>query len=53
MPKPPPPAWTISSQSSPKTGASSRGDLVARLFFDHFAPRLTAERQIGAAGPRD
>jgi hypothetical protein len=36
-----------------KTGASSRGDLVARLFFDHFAPRLTAERQIGATGPRD
>jgi DNA-binding CsgD family transcriptional regulator len=23
-----------------KTGAGSRGDLVARLFFDHYAPRL-------------
>jgi DNA-binding CsgD family transcriptional regulator len=23
-----------------KTGAGSRGELVARLFFDHFAPRL-------------
>ncbi len=23
-----------------KTGASSRGELVARLFFDHYAPRL-------------
>ena len=25
-----------------KSGTSSRGDLVARLFFDHYAPRLTA-----------
>lgn len=24
-----------------KSGTSSRGDLVARLFFDHYAPRLT------------
>jgi DNA-binding NarL/FixJ family response regulator len=24
-----------------KTGTSSRGELVARLFFDHFAPRLS------------
>ena len=24
-----------------KSGASSRGELVARLFFDHYAPRLT------------
>jgi DNA-binding CsgD family transcriptional regulator len=23
-----------------KSGAGSRGDLVARLFFDHYAPRL-------------
>ncbi|HEY4608770.1 MAG TPA: helix-turn-helix transcriptional regulator [Ilumatobacteraceae bacterium] len=29
-----------------KTGASSRGELVARLFFDHYAPRLrTAQPQ--------
>ncbi len=28
-----------------KTGAGSRGELVARLFFDHYAPRL----QISAA----
>jgi DNA-binding NarL/FixJ family response regulator len=28
-----------------KTGAGSRGELVARLFFDHYAPRLhTVER---------
>jgi DNA-binding CsgD family transcriptional regulator len=25
-----------------KSGTASRGDLVARLFFDHYAPRLTA-----------
>jgi DNA-binding CsgD family transcriptional regulator len=25
-----------------KTGAGSRGEVVARLFFEHFAPRLTA-----------
>jgi DNA-binding CsgD family transcriptional regulator len=24
-----------------KTGTSTRGGLVARLFFDHYAPRLT------------
>jgi DNA-binding CsgD family transcriptional regulator len=23
-----------------KTGSSTRGELVARLFFDHYAPRL-------------
>jgi DNA-binding CsgD family transcriptional regulator len=26
-----------------KSGTSSRGDLVARLFFDHYAPRLTPD----------
>jgi DNA-binding CsgD family transcriptional regulator len=25
-----------------KTGVGTRGELVARLFFDHYAPRLTA-----------
>ncbi len=25
-----------------KTGTSTRGGLVARIFFDHYAPRLTA-----------
>ena len=24
-----------------KTGTGTRGGLVARLFFDHYAPRLT------------
>lgn len=27
-----------------KSGTSSRGDLVARLIFDHYAPRLGADR---------
>jgi DNA-binding NarL/FixJ family response regulator len=36
-----------------KTSASSRGDLVARLFFDHYAPRLTTEREFGATGRRN
>jgi hypothetical protein len=26
-----------------KTGTGTRGELVARLFFDHYAPRLTRE----------
>jgi DNA-binding CsgD family transcriptional regulator len=34
-----------------KSGTASRGDLVARLFFDHYAPRLTAlglpEQNVG------
>jgi DNA-binding CsgD family transcriptional regulator len=36
-----------------KSGTGSRGDLVARLFFDHYAPRLTphaaCRRPCGAA----
>jgi DNA-binding CsgD family transcriptional regulator len=38
-----------------KSGTSSRGDLVARLFFDHHAPRLTARASgpgRGSGGPR-
>jgi hypothetical protein len=31
-----------------KSGASSRGDLVARLFFDHYVPRLTATASLSA-----
>jgi DNA-binding CsgD family transcriptional regulator len=33
-----------------KTGAGSRGDLVARLFFGHYAPRLTAQAPRGTPG---
>ena len=29
---------------------STRGELVARLFFAHYAPRLTAGAPIGADG---
>jgi len=28
-----------------KSGTASRGDLVARLFFDHYRPRLTTSRR--------
>jgi DNA-binding CsgD family transcriptional regulator len=34
-----------------KSGATSRGDLVARLFFNHYAPRLTGARRGAAADP--
>jgi DNA-binding CsgD family transcriptional regulator len=29
-----------------KTGTGSRGDLVGRLFFDHYAPRLTQAKSV-------
>ena len=31
-----------------KSGTSSRGDLVARLFFEHYAPRLTSASEPNA-----
>ncbi|MDT7608815.1 MAG: hypothetical protein QOG96_3318 [Pseudonocardiales bacterium] len=39
-----------------KSGTGSRGELVARLFFGHYAPRLTTwaravVRQPGLEGP--
>ena len=33
-----------------KTGCSSRGELVARLFFDHYAPRLSGGAPLGETG---
>jgi DNA-binding CsgD family transcriptional regulator len=33
-----------------KVGAGSRGELVARLFFDHYAPRLTDGTPPGPTG---
>ena len=33
-----------------KTGVSSRGALVARLFFEHYAPRLASGAQVGSDG---
>ncbi len=41
--------WTVQDHLKAifeKTGAGTRGELVARLFFEHYAPRLT-----GAAPP--
>jgi DNA-binding CsgD family transcriptional regulator len=36
-----------------KTGAGSRGELVARLFFDHYAPRLLTPRRTEALAGAD
>jgi DNA-binding CsgD family transcriptional regulator len=35
-----------------KTGAGSRGELVARLFFDHYAPRLASQTTNAVARRR-
>ena len=29
---------------------STRGELVARVFFDHYAPRLTDAMPVGSSG---
>ena len=33
-----------------KVGVGSRGELVARIFFEHYAPRLTSETPVGSDG---
>lgn len=33
-----------------KAGVGARGELVARLFFEHYAPRLASGAQIGPDG---
>jgi DNA-binding CsgD family transcriptional regulator len=33
-----------------KVDVSSRGELVARLFFEHYAPRLMSETPVGSDG---
>ena len=33
-----------------KVGVSTRGELVARLFFDHYAPRLASGATVGPDG---
>jgi hypothetical protein len=33
-----------------KVDVSTRGELVARVFFEHYAPRLADGRRIGSDG---
>ena len=33
-----------------KVGVASRGELVAELFFEHYAPRLISDAQVGSEG---
>ena len=33
-----------------KVDVGTRGELVARLFFDHYAPRLVRGAQVGSNG---
>jgi DNA-binding CsgD family transcriptional regulator len=45
--------WTVQDHLKAifdKTGVGSRGELVARLFFEHYAPRLTNGSAVGS-GP--
>lgn len=45
--------WTVQDHLKAifeKLDVSSRGEVVARLFFDHYAPRLTDDAPVGADG---
>jgi len=46
-------AWTVQDHLKTifeKVGAGSRGQLVARMFFEHYAPRLTDGATVGSDG---
>jgi DNA-binding CsgD family transcriptional regulator len=45
--------WTVQDHLKAifeKLDVSSRGEVVARMFFDHYAPRLMDEVPVGADG---
>jgi DNA-binding CsgD family transcriptional regulator len=45
--------WTVQDHLKAifeKTGASARGELIARIFFEHYAPRLADGASIGSDG---